>query len=122
MNAPPDLMEKINQALGNDPVSIGSERSKQMDQQNFENQMTNLFAILDTDESKTLSIEEFCSGIARVMNGTLEQDRHTMMKLEKLTSDIAGCLGLGVPRQARADLRLKIKEELLSRSSFSSYG
>ena len=78
LNAPASMIAKINEALGNSPITGPRERK------DFDNQMTNLFAILDSDESKTLSIEEFCTGIARVMNGSEEQDRldeHTIANI-----------------------------------------
>ena len=58
MEAPPRIINKINEALGNTPITGPTDR------RDFDDQMTNLFSIIDTDESRTLSIEEFCSGIA----------------------------------------------------------
>merc|ERR1719440_148725 len=85
------------------------------DRKDFDNQITSLFAILDSDESKTLSVDEFCNGISRVMNGSEEQDRHTLMHLEKMAGDIAQALGLGVPKPELKKLRERLRDEVLQR-------
>jgi voltage-gated sodium channel len=93
LGAPTEIVEKIAMAIG---FGGDGQLEDENDRKDFDNQITSLFAILDSDESKTLSVDEFCNGISRVMNGTEEQDRHTLMHLEKLTADMAHVLGLGI--------------------------
>ena len=109
LNAPPVVIDKISEAIG-----LG-EILEPEDRQAFEDTMINLFSVLDVDQSKTLSVDEFCSGISRVMNGNEEQDRHTLMHLEKLAVDTAQCLGLGVPNIETMNLRERLKDDLMER-------
>ena len=109
MHAPPLVLDKIAEAIGLGEILAPEDRRE------FDDTMINLFAILDVDGSKTLSVDEFCTGISRVMNGSEEQDRHTLMHLEKLAVDTAQCLGLGVPNIETMNLRERLKVDLMER-------
>jgi voltage-gated sodium channel len=105
--APPEIIERMSEAIGTGSVDDDESR------ENFESAMKDLFTILDSDESKTINVEEFCSGISRVMNGTYEEDRRTLMHLEKLSVDMAHVLGLGARFQdEKTLLKNKLKQEV----------
>ena len=64
----------------------------------FEENVTRLFQDLDTDNSGMVKREEFVQALMRVTEGSSIQDRHLLVRLEKLCLAIATAAGVGIPR------------------------
>jgi Ca2+-binding EF-hand superfamily protein len=109
MNAPSEIKDKISKAIGMGIIA------DEVDLDAFKEAIGTLFAILDVDGSKSLSVEEFVNGISRVISGTEEQDRHSLMHIEKLAIDIGHSLGLGYTSEQMKTRKYKIKEELIAK-------
>ena len=73
---------------------------------NFDREITFLFNMLDADGSGWLDADEFVEGLLRVTDGSVQNDRHLIMRVEKLCSSIASAMGIA-PRGMGRDPREK---------------
>ena len=67
----------------------------------YEQTVDRVFSLLDVDGSDTLGIEEFVTGLMRVTESSPIQDRHMLIRLDKLATSIANSCGVGEFSAAR---------------------
>ena len=99
-NADVGVKNKLSQVMGTGLIM------SQQNLHNFDRELTFLFNMLDADGSGWLDADEFVEGLLRVTDGSVQNDRHLIMRVEKLCSSIASAMGIA-PRGMGRDPREK---------------
>jgi Ca2+-binding EF-hand superfamily protein len=85
------VKNKLSQVIG-----MGNITSK-VDMHNFDREIAFLFNMLDADGAGWLDVDEFVEGLLRITDGSVQNDRNLIMRIEKLCSSMSAALGI-VPR------------------------
>merc|ERR1719399_462389 len=89
LNAPAIIRDRLGEVLG-----MGAHISEDMIPQ-YQEAIAQLFSVLDVDGSESLGIDEFMSGLLRVVEGSTTADRHMLVRIDKMCENIAGACGVG---------------------------